>query len=138
MSDKLITCNRGCGDTELVWKVINGKYKLFGWNDQLVHICNDGKVAELAIRQKATANVLNELGVREAREIPDAETNFTKELKRINKEAPNKSVIDANKCFTINSTASGIAVTGDDKHNAIYLPKVAVPELVKALVDFIQ
>ena len=39
--------------------------------------------------------------------------------------------------FTINTTANGIAITGDDKHNAIYLPKIAVPELVKALMDFI-
>ena len=39
--------------------------------------------------------------------------------------------------FTITSTSNGIALTGDDKHNAIYLPKVAVSELVKALVDFI-
>jgi len=39
--------------------------------------------------------------------------------------------------FTINSTASGIAITGDDKHNAIYIPKVAVSELAKALIDFI-
>ena len=39
--------------------------------------------------------------------------------------------------FTITGTASGLAITGDDKHNAIYLPKVAVPEIIKALVDFI-
>ena len=50
---------------------------------------------------------------------------------------PNADTKDASKCFTINTTANGIALTGDDKHNAIYLPKVAIPELVKALMDFI-
>ena len=44
---------------------------------------------------------------------------------------------DASKCFTINTTANGISLTGDDKHNAIFLPKIALPELVKALMDFI-
>lgn len=137
MSDKLITCNRGCGNTELVWKIVNGKYKLFSWNDQLVHICNDGVEAPKKLREKTTFKILNDLDLREVREIPDAETNFTKELKRIDKENSIKASIDASKCFTINCTASGISLTGDDKHNAIYLPKVAVPELIKALIDFV-
>ena len=94
MSDKLITCNRGCGNTELVWKIVNGKYKLFSWNDQLVHICNDGVEAPKKLREKTTFKILNDLDLREVREIPDAETNFTKELKRIDKENSIKACIE--------------------------------------------
>ena len=84
----MVKCNRGCGATDLRWKVVNSKYKLFNKQEGLkLHV---------------------------------SEANG-----------------DASKMFTINSTASGIAITGDDRHNAIYLPKIAVSELVKALVDFI-
>ena len=38
--------------------------------------------------------------------------------------------------FTITGTATGIAITGDDKKNPIYLPKIAVKELTRALFDF--
>lgn len=135
MSDTLITCNRGCGETQLVWKVINGKYKLFSWEDQLVHICNDGEIAKKSLRQKVTYKLLDQLGARELKEIPDA-TVYNETATKTQTDIPVNN-INPSKCFTINTTASGIALTGDDKHNAIYLPKVAIPELIKALVDFI-
>ena len=127
-----IKCNRGCGATDLRWKVINGSYKLFG-NDSLLHICNDGLKASTEKKEQATAVILGELGLREPHEIPDAEEYIPKKHKVNTKTTTD----DPAKMFTITGTASGLAITGDDKHNAIYLPKVAVPEIVKALVDFI-
>ena len=127
-----IKCNRGCGATDLRWKVINGSYKLFG-NDSLLHICNDGLKASTEKKEQATAVILGELGLREPHEIPDAEEYIPKKHKVNTKTTTD----DPAKMFTITGTASGLAITGDDKHNAIYLPKVAIPELVRALVDFI-
>ena len=134
----MVKCNRGCGATDLRWKVVNSKYKLFNNND-LLHICNDGIQASELAQQKATTVILAELGLEEPSLIPIAEAvqedKFNKQdgLKLHVSEANG----DASKMFTINSTASGIAITGDDRHNAIYLPKIAISELVKALVDFI-
>ena len=131
----MVECNRGCGSTDLHWKIVNGKYKLFSYND-LLHMCNDGEVASESAMEKATAKILNELGILELAQIPKADepqVNVKKE-KTLYDVTTNG---DPKKMFTITSTANGIAVTGDDKHNAIYLPKVAVSELVKALVDFI-
>ena len=138
----MVECNRGCGALDLHWKVVNGKYKLFGYND-LLHICNDGKLADQPSREKATAKILNELGIREPAQIPKADTpkptvNVDKEKTLwIDTQYDVAANGDPKKMFTITSTANGIALTGDDKHTAIYLPKVAVPELVKALIDFI-
>ena len=124
----MIKCNRGCGALDLRWKTVNGKYKLFNHND-LLHICNDGVQASELTQEKATASIL-ELGIDEPRNIPlTEETPGKKELADVNN--------DPKKMFTISSTASGLAITGDDKHNAIYIPKVAIPDIVKALVDFI-
>ena len=94
----MVECNRGCGAMDLHWKVVNGKYKLFSFND-LLHMCHEKQDLEAMAKAEA--------------------------LK------------DPAKLFTITSTANGIAITGDDKHTAVYLPKVAVPEMIKALVDFI-
>mgnify|MGYP003140715679 CR=1 FL=1 len=134
----MVKCNRGCGATDLEWKVVHGKYKLFN-NNSLLHICNDGVQAPKLAQEKATAVILNELGLSEPLQIPLAdEVHSHKEPKQkdlnLNVSEANG---DASKMFTINSTASGIAVTGDDKHNAVYIPKVAVSELAKALIDFI-
>ena len=134
----MVKCNRGCGATDLKWKVVSGKYKLFNHND-LLHICNDGIQASELAQEKATSVILNELGLNEAALIPLAdEVHLHKEPKQkdLNLNV-SKANGDASKMFTINSTASGIAITGDDKHNAIYIPKVAVSELAKALIDFI-
>ena len=128
----MIKCNRGCGATDLRWKVVNGSYKLFG-SDSLLHICNDGLKASTEKKEQATAVILGELGLREPHEIPDAEEYIPKKHKVNTKTTTN----DPAKMFTITGTASGLAITGDDKHNAIYLPKVAVPEIIKVLVDFI-
>ena len=128
----MVECNRGCGESALHWKVVNSKYKLFNHND-LLHICNDGEIAEESIMKKATAKVLTELNLNEAAQIPVPDIP----VKPKQKDILNTLTVDADKCFTINTTANGIALTGDDKHNAIYLPKIAVPELVKALMDFI-
>ena len=128
----VIKCNRGCGATGLRWKVVNGSYKLFD-HDDLLHICNDGIKASQAKQEQATAVILGELGLREPHEIPDAEEYIPKKHKVNTKTTTN----DPAKMFTITGTASGLAITGDDKHNAIYLPKVAVPEIIKVLVDFI-
>ena len=127
-----IKCNRGCGATDLRWKEANGSYKLFG-SDSLLHICNDGLKASTEKKEQATAVILGELGLREPHEIPDAEEYIPKKHKVNTKTTTN----DPAKMFTITGTASGLAITGDDKHNAIYLPKVAVPEIIKVLVDFI-
>ena len=128
----MVKCNRGCGTIALHWKVVNGNYKLFN-NDDLLHMCNDGEAANLSAMEKATAKILNELGILEPAQIPLAE-----EKEPINVEKNGYSDDrDPKKMFTITSTANGIAITGDDKHTAVYLPKVAIPELTKALVDFI-
>ena len=131
----MVKCNRGCGVQTLHWKVVNGNYKLFSHVD-LLHMCNDGEVASESAMEKATAKILNELGIREPAQIPKAD----KPIVNVDKEKTLWDVTasgDPKKMFTITSTANGIALTGDDKHTAIYLPKVAVPELTKALVDFI-
>ena len=124
-----VECNRGCGADNLSWKSVNGKYKLFNHND-LLHICNDGIQVSEKIQRKATASILDELGIAEPAQVPLAENKPSLKLNHVTESDPAKM-------FTINSTASGLAITGDDKHNAIYIPKVAVPEIVKALVDFI-
>ena len=140
----MVKCNRGCGGVNLRWKVINGHYKLFN-DDDLLHICNDGKQASKDAQEEATASILQELGLLEAAQIPRAEVYIPKEkngksdshisigMSSLQKEA----TLSPEKMFTISSTASGIAITGDDKHNAIYIPKIAVSEMIKALVDFI-
>ena len=130
----MVECNRGCGALDLHWKVVNGKYKLFNHSD-LLHICNDGDIAEQSAMEKATAKILQELSLDEPTQIPVPDVPAIK--KERTAWARNENTGDASKCFTINTTANGIAITGDDKHNAIYLPKVAIPELVKALMDFI-
>ena len=130
----MVKCNRGCGVQSLHWKVVNGNYKLFN-HDDLLHMCNDGEVSNQSAMEKATAKILNELGILEPAQIPMADEPQV----NVNKEKTlydNTANGDPKKMFTITSTANGIALTGDDKHNAIYLPKVAVLELVKALVDF--
>ena len=128
----MVKCNRGCGAENLRWKTVSGKYKLFNHND-LLHICNDGIEAPAKAQEKATAVILDELDLKEPALIPLAETK-----ERIHVQEDNYSRDrDPRKMFTISSTVNGIAITGDDKHNAIYLPKVATPELIKALVDFI-
>jgi hypothetical protein len=143
-----VKCNRGCGDFGLHWRVVNGKYKLFS-NDNLIHMCNDGEISSKKARERVTKSILFELGIDDTNDIPRADyepkSKPYKSTKASFKE-PNGikettiygiSDRDPKKMFTINSTASGIAITGDDKHNAIYIPKVAITELTKALVDFI-
>tara|TARA_Y100000034_G_C6773171_1_gene345044 strand:+ start:368 stop:778 length:411 start_codon:yes stop_codon:yes gene_type:complete len=136
----MVECNRGCGTQALHWKVVNNKYKLFNKND-LLHICNDGELASVKVMETATGKILNELGLREPANIPLPEHIHTEDDKIVSyKEKPLYDVKangDPKKMFTITTTSNGIAVTGDDKHNAIYLPKIAVPELIKALIDFI-
>ena len=142
----MIKCNRGCGATNLNWKVINGNYKLFG-SDDLIHICNDGTEVSKEKKEQVTATILSELQLNTAKDIPDADTHVPTFLKSMIKEDKGWSSLnkknnshleyDPAKMFTITTTASGVAITGDDKNNPIYLPKVAVPEIVKALVDFI-
>ena len=138
VGERMIQCNRGCGTNNLHWKIVNGKYKLFQ-NNNLLHMCNDGVAAHKTEMRRVTDNILEELGLTDPSEIPVAEVYEKK--KSAKEEAilwvPNTDTKDASKCFTINTTANGIALTGDDKHNAIFLPKVALPELVKALMDFI-
>ena len=136
----MVKCNRGCGAQTLHWKVVNGNYKLFNHFD-LLHMCNDGEVATDSAMEKATAKILNELGIREPAQIPKADkpiVNVDKEKTLwIDTQYDVAANGDPKKMFTITSTSNGIALTGDDKHTAVYLPKVAVPELTKALVDFI-
>ena len=131
----MVKCNRGCGAETLHWKVVNGNYKLFNHAD-LLHMCNDGEEASNSAMEKATAKILNELGILEPAQIPKADEPkvSVKKDKTLWDVTANG---DPKKMFTITSTANGIALTGDDKHTAVYLPKVAVPELTKALVDFI-
>ena len=135
----MVECNRGCGALDLHWKVVGSKYKLFNHSD-LLHICNDGTIAERSAMEKATAKILNELGILEPAQIPKADhIHAGNDKVESHKEKMLYDIPvdrDPKKMFTITSTASGIAITGDDKHNAIYLPKVAIPELIKALVDF--
>ena len=135
----MVECNRGCGALDLHWKVVGSKYKLFNHSD-LLHICNDGTIAERSAMEKATAKILNELGIVEPAQIPKADhIHAGNDKVESHKEKMLYDIPvdrDPKKMFTITSTASGIAITGDDKHNAIYLPKVAIPELIKALVDF--
>jgi len=138
VGERMIQCNRGCGTDNLHWKIVNGKYKLFQ-NNNLLHMCNEGVAAHKTEMRRVTDNILEELGLTDPSDIPVAEVY---EKKKSNKEeavlwVPHKDTKDASKCFTINTTANGISLTGDDKHNAIFLPKVALPELVKALMDFI-
>jgi len=138
VGENMIQCNRGCGTDNLHWKIVNSKYKLFE-NNNLLHMCNDGVKSNKAEQRRVTNNILEELGLADPSDIPVAEVY---EKKKSNKEeavlwVPSKDTKDASKCFTINTTANGISLTGDDKHNAIFLPKIALPELVKALMDFI-
>ena len=133
----MIQCNRGCGAANLHWKIVSGKYKLFE-NSNLLHICNDGVKSNKADMKRVTGNILEELGLNDPSEIPVAEVYEKKDKKdEATLWVATKDTKDASKCFTINTTANGISLTGDDKHNAIFLPKVALPELVKALMDFI-
>ena len=55
----MIECNRGCGASNLRWKAVQGKYKLFNLND-LLHIFNDGEEANKTVQKKATAAILAE------------------------------------------------------------------------------
>ena len=141
----MFKCNRGCGTQTLHWKVVNGNYKLFNHFD-LLHMCNDGEIATDSAMEKATAKILNELGILEPALIPRAEVKkheadkddrLYHQQQDIEAMARAEALTDPAKLFTINTTSSGISMTGNDKHNAIYVPKVAIPELVKALVDFI-
>jgi len=140
VGERMIQCNRGCGTSNLHWKIVNGKYKLFQ-NNNLLHMCNEGVAANKTEMRRVTDNILEELGLSDPSDIPVAEVYEKKSKKEARKDSvlwvPAKDINDASKCFTINTTANGIALTGDDRHNAIYLPKVALPELVKALMDFI-
>ena len=138
VGERMIQCSRGCGADNLHWKIVNGKYKLFQ-NDNLLHMCNDGVAAHKTEMRRVTDNILEELGLSDPSDIPVAEVYEKKKSKQEDAVLwiPNADTKDASKCFTINTTANGIALTGDDKHNAIFLPKVALPELVKALMDFI-
>ena len=133
----MITCNRKCGQNNLHWKIVEGKYKLFS-KDNLLHMCNDGvKANKLTMRQK-TDEILETLGLKHATELPTPDIPETKaKPKTETLWATDNITKNASKCFTITTTASGVAITGDDKHNPIYLPKIAIPELIKAMVDFI-
>ena len=134
----MIQCNRGCGTDNLHWKIVNGKYKLFQ-NNNLLHMCNDGVKSNKEEMKRVTNNILEELGLADPSDIPVAEVYEKKPKKEETLQTwiADKNTKDASKCFTINTTANGISLTGDDKHNAIFLPKIALPELVKALMDFI-
>ena len=136
----MVECNRGCGALDLHWKIVNCKYKLFQ-NNNLIHMCNEGVAANKTEMRRVTDNILEELGLSDPSDIPVADVYEKKSKKTAKEEATlwvaNKDTGDASKCFTINTTANGIALTGDDKHNAIFLPKIALTELVKALMDFI-
>ena len=142
----MVECNRGCGSSNLHWKVVNGNYKLFNHSD-LLHICNDGKSASKSAMEKATAKILNELDILEPGLIPKADEKVNsiadKDCENYHAQVDIEAIArvealkDPAKLFTITSTANGIAITGDDKHTAVYLPKIAIPEMVKALVDFI-
>ena len=132
----MVKCNRGCGETNLHWKVVSGKYKLF-CDENLLHICNEGKKLDANIREGATIKILNELGIKDAKEIPIPDVAESNGHKKHLDLVRDLTLNNPSKCFTINTTSNGVAITGDDKHNAIYLPKIALPELVKALMDFV-
>ena len=132
----MVKCNRGCGEANLHWKVVNSKYKLF-CDSGLLHICNEGRKSDLQIRESATIKILNELGIKDVKEIPVPDVTEKEDSKEQINWIRSLDSSDPSKCFTINTTSNGVAITGDDKHNAIYLPKIALPELVKALMDFV-
>ena len=133
----MIQCNRGCGTNNLHWKIVNGKYKLFQ-NNNLLHMCNDGVKAHKTEMRRVTDNILEELGLNDPSDIPVAEVYDKKKNKKEDEVIwVDTKPVESSKSFTINTTANGISLTGDDKHNAIFLPKIALPELVKALMDFI-
>ena len=141
----MVECNRGCGTNNLHWKVVHNNYKLFNHYD-LLHICNDGELASELTMEKATAKILSELNLKEPAMIPIAKTKkydadeddrLYHQEQDLEAMAKAEALKDPAKLFTITSTANGIAITGDDKHTAVYLPKIAIPEMVKALVDFI-
>ena len=132
----MIQCNRGCGANNLHWKIVDTKYKLFQDND-LLHMCNDGVKSNKAEMQRVTNKIVEELGLTSPSEIPVAEVYEKKQTKKEEVLWVDTKPVESSKSFTINTTANGISLTGDDKHNAIFLPKIALPELVKALMDFI-
>jgi hypothetical protein len=109
-------------------------------------MCNDGVKSNKAEMKRVTDNIVKELGLTSPSEIPVAEVYEKKMDGGKQKEEVliatagtwvDTKPIESSKSFTINTTANGISLTGDDKHNAIFLPKIALPELVKALMDFI-
>ena len=132
----MIQCNRGCGANNLHWKIVDTKYKLFQDND-LLHMCNDGVKSNKAEMQRVTNKIVEELGLTSPSEILVAEVYEKKQTKKEEVLWVDTKPVESSKSFTINTTANGISLTGDDKHNAIFLPKIALPELVKALMDFI-
>jgi hypothetical protein len=125
---KLVTCNRGCQSEGLHWKVIEGKYKLFD-NTDLIHICNDGVRASRKSQKIATEKMLASLGISNIDELDKEKPDLGEQYTLVKDKSKDY--------FSITTTSSGIAVTGDDKNTPIYLPKVAVRDLVKALVEFI-
>ena len=107
-----IRCNRACGAADLHWRIVNGKYKLFG-SDHLLHICKDGLRASYDMKKKATAIILNELDLNNVEDIPLAD-DYTK-IQKKPKSNPNLKDFtrddnygeyDPAKMFTITSTAS--------------------------------
>jgi len=128
----MIQCNRGCDATGLHWRTPDGQFKLFD-SDNLVHICNDGEVADTDIRTRVTDKLLKTLHLSDVDQIPCVENDPVPPAK---KQISMLKTKPKNGYFTITSTATGIALTGDDKSNPIYLPKISVKELAKALFDF--
>ena len=100
-------------------------------------MCNDGVKSNKAEMQRVTNKIVEELGLTSPSEIPVAEVYEKKQTKKEEVLWVDTKPVESSKSFTINTTANGISLTGDDKHNAIFLPKIALPELVKALMDFI-
>jgi hypothetical protein len=129
----MVQCNRGCNATGLHWRTAESKFRLFD-KDNLMHICNDGVEAHSDLRNKATDNLLSSLGLDNVDQIecvePEKKYKKKETLYAIDAKKPSDSY------FTITGTATGIAITGDDKKNPIYLPKIAVKELTRALFDF--
>ena len=129
----MVQCNRGCNASGLHWRTAENKYRLFD-KDNLMHVCNDGVIAHSDLRNKATNNLLTSLGLNSVEEIecvePEVKQKRKPTLHTIAQDKPSDSY------FTISGTATGIAITGDDKQNPIYLPKIAVKELTRALFDF--
>jgi len=125
-----VTCKRGCGTDGLHWKVIKGKYKLFD-NTDLIHICNEGKAVSRTAQKKATVKMLSNYGAETVAEIEGEKKDNGIETQQY------KLIPDEDKhYFAISSTSSGIAITGDDKNTPIYIPKIAVKDLARALFDF--